>query len=187
MVAGVLTAMRGAPERMLHGLRRRAARNALRRCRSVRDILVLCHGNLCRSPFAAQLLARTLTPFGIRVRSAGFLGAGPPSPREAVAAARRRMVDLTTHRATTITVDTARSADVIVVMNAAQRRAICRIYGRRRNEVLLLGDFDPAPIESREIADPVGQSEEIFGDVYARIARCAEELALALADRPRQS
>jgi hypothetical protein len=46
--------------------------------------------------------------------------------------------------------------------------------------VLLLGDFDPLPVASRGIEDPVEQGPEVCARVYARIERCVEELAQAL-------
>src|SRR2546422_3500209 len=93
MVTELLT----APTRLLHPWRRRAARRALS-ARAPRSILVVCHGNICRSPFAAVLLQRALGPAGIRVHSAGFIGPNRPSPPEAVTAAARYGVNLSDHR-----------------------------------------------------------------------------------------
>src|SRR5438874_1216154 len=43
------------------------------------------------------------------------------------------------------------------------------------------GDFDPLPVASRGIEDPVEQGPEVCARVYARVERCIEELAQALA------
>src|SRR2546427_199033 len=75
----------GVPHRVLHPLRRRRALALLRRHAPVRSVLVVCHGNMCRSPFAAGLLRPWLSGRGVRVDSAGFLGPGGRSPPEAVA------------------------------------------------------------------------------------------------------
>ena len=56
MVAGLLTRVRHTPERLLHPLRRRRAAEALRRRPRPASVLVVCHGNICRSPFAAAAL-----------------------------------------------------------------------------------------------------------------------------------
>ncbi|HEY6807784.1 MAG TPA: hypothetical protein VI160_03260, partial [Gemmatimonadales bacterium] len=71
MVAELLRTVRRTPERLMHRMRGRSARAAVRG--STRTILVICHGNICRSPFAARLLERTLAPAGIRVLQAGFI------------------------------------------------------------------------------------------------------------------
>ena len=81
--------LREVPTRVLHGLRRRAALAALRRRPRVTSLLVVCHGNLCRSPFAAALLRASLAVRGVRVDSAGLSGTGRRSSPEAVVAAAR--------------------------------------------------------------------------------------------------
>src|SRR3989442_1788473 len=117
MVTELLT----APTRLLHPWRRRAARRALS-ARAPRSILLVCHGNICRSPFAAVLLQRALGPAGIRVHSAGFIGPNRPSPPEAVTAAARYGVNLSDHRSRVLTADLVRSTDPLVVMDPAQRQ-----------------------------------------------------------------
>src|SRR5712692_6549405 len=67
---GMMARLRTAPVRLLHALRRRAAREALRE-RAPQSILVVCHGNICRSPFAAAVLRQALGPDGVRIDSAG--------------------------------------------------------------------------------------------------------------------
>ena len=79
--------LRHTPDRLLHARRRREARTRLA-ARRRGSVLVICHGNICRSPFAAALLSRELAPYGVPVASAGFIGAGRPAPPEALAAAR---------------------------------------------------------------------------------------------------
>jgi protein-tyrosine phosphatase len=179
VVADLLRRLRRAPERALHALRRRRALAALRR-RSPGSLLIVCHGNICRSPFAAALLAHALVRENVRVESGGFIGPNRPSPVEAVVAAARRGVDLSAHRGKPLTPDSVRGADVIVVMNPTQRRAICDRFGRARRDVLLLGDFDPQPIDTRAIRDPVDQPLEVFEETYARIERCVRELGRAI-------
>lgn len=166
---------------MLHPLRRRHALDVLRQRPRPARVIVLCHGNICRSPFAAALLARDLAGTGVSVESAGFIGPGRPSPREAVAAAALRGVDLSEHRSTLLTAPRARAADLVVVMDAVQARVVCDRFGRRRSDILVLGDLDPAPIATRTVRDPVDQPLEVFVETYARIERCAAVLVRALA------
>jgi len=176
MVARLLA----APARLLHPLRRRAARAALRG-RAPRTIVVVCHGNICRSPMAAALLQRALGPAGIRVESAGFIGPNRPAPREAVTAAARRGVDLSDHRSRLLTADLVGVADLIVVMEPEQQRAVCERFGPWPRDVIVLGDLDPAPIEGRTIRDPVNQPMDVFDQSYERIERCVRELVGVLA------
>jgi protein-tyrosine phosphatase len=176
----LLRRVRRTPERLLHPVRRRKALELLRRRPPPKSILVLCHGNICRSPLAAALLARELVPHGIGVQSAGFIGFNRPSPAEAVTAAKQHGVALAEHRSRLVTTELARTAGLIVVMDPTQRRLMCERYGRRPGDVLILGDLDPEPVETRTIRDPVNERRDVFDQVYARIARCVGELVAAL-------
>jgi protein-tyrosine phosphatase len=176
----LLLRVRRTPEWLLHPLRRRKALAALRGRRRPKTLLAVCHGNICRSPVAAALLGRELAAFGIEVHSAGFIGPNRPPPAEAVAAAECHGVDLSNHRSRLATADLVRAADLIVVVDPTQRRLVCERYGRRPTDVIVLGDFDPAPVETRTIRDPVTESREVFDQVYERIARCVRELGRVL-------
>jgi protein-tyrosine-phosphatase len=178
-MADLLTRVRRTPDRLLHPRRRRKAFENLRR-RTPATVLVVCHGNICRSPFAAAVLGRELETRGIDVQSAGFIGFNRPAPDEAMAAAVRHKVDLTVHRSRLLTPSVVRAADLIVVMDTTQRRRLYERFGRSPRDVVLLGDFDPDPVDSRTIRDPVNEDLDVFSEVYERIARCAHHLATAL-------
>jgi protein-tyrosine phosphatase len=167
---------RATPERLLHPIRRRKAIERLRDRPSPGTVLVVCHGNICRSPVAGALLARGVAPSGIVVRSAGFIGFNRPAPPFAIAAAERHGLELADHRSRLVTADVARTADLMVVMEMSQQRTIIERFGRRPCDIIILGDLDPLPIETRTIRDPVNDGREVFDQVYERIARCVREL-----------
>jgi len=171
--------LRHTPDRLLHARRRREARARLA-ARRPTSVLVICHGNICRSPFAAALLARELAPMGIPVTSAGFIGAGRPAPREAIAAAAAYDIDLSCHRSQPVHPDLVRSAELVVVMDQAQGRTMGARFGRQPRDIMLLGDLDPAPIERRAMPDPVTRPLVEFESCYERIARCVQEMVRAL-------
>jgi low molecular weight protein-tyrosine phosphatase len=176
----LLLRVRRTPERLLHPLRRRKVLEALRTRTRPKTVLVLCHGNICRSPLAAALLDRELAPLGIDVQSAGFIGFNRPAPAEALAAADCHGVDLSNHRSRLATADLVRGADLVVVVDTRQHRLVCERFGRWPADVVVLGDLDPAPVEARTIRDPVDQSRAVFDQTYERIARCVRELATVL-------
>ncbi|HEV2750280.1 MAG TPA: hypothetical protein VGV12_07140 [Gemmatimonadales bacterium] len=178
--------MRRLPEQLLHPARRRAAIAALQARRAPTSVLVLCNGNIYRSPFAAAALRRALGgPEGtVAVDSAGFQGPGRESPKEAVEAAARRGIDLTGHRSQLVTPDVVRGAELIVVMEAEQRRAVRERFGRSPRDVILLGDLDPEPITSRSIVDPWGRRATVCAASFGRIERCIGALVKALRHAP---
>ncbi|HEU4570781.1 MAG TPA: hypothetical protein VFS07_09430 [Gemmatimonadales bacterium] len=168
-------------DRALHPWRRWRLVRRLRRMPRPRAVLVMCSGNICRSPFAAALLARALLPLGISVHSGGLTGPGRRSPAAAVAAARRYDVALDEHRAVVVAPGAFPAADLVIVMDPIQRRILRRDLGCRDDAIVLLGDLDPAPIATRYVVDPIDRPPEVYEEVYARIARCVGALAALLA------
>jgi protein-tyrosine phosphatase len=182
-------ALRHAPDRVLHPRRRRRALRGFEARGFPRAALFVCLGNVCRSPYAAAAYAAML-PAHVRGRaavdSAGLIGPGRPAPEEAILVAGRRGHDLSGHRSKLLDAELVRNADLIIVMDARQQREICRRYGLDPSSVLVLGDLDPEPIDTRAIRDPWGQSEAVFDASYARIDRCVAALveAASSARRP---
>jgi protein-tyrosine phosphatase len=166
------------PDALLHPRRRRAAHIQLRNLRP-RSVLFICHGNICRSPFAAAAFARLNPRIGSRTitaASAGFIGPGRIPPAKALSAGLRRGLDISAHRSNVITQERLRSADLVVVMSAEQARTIRAQVRGVPGRVLVLGDLDPSPVTRRTIADPWGRSDFAFDVSYDRIDRCVREL-----------
>lgn len=173
-----LQAIRHVPEAMAHGTFRLRARWRLPRGWSAGSILVVCHGNIYRSPFAErvlrQRLARAMLPG--RVMSAGFIGPDRTCPPEAIAAAATLGIDLSDHRSRLLTQQDLDIASLIVVMEPLHSRLIARTYRVDRRKVLVLGDLDPEPVIRRGIRDPVEQPVAVLRGCYARIQRCVDAL-----------
>jgi protein-tyrosine phosphatase len=172
-------AARHLPDRLLHASRRTRATRRLARGLLPSRVLFICHGNICRSPYAAAA-ARTRFPRDIAVDSAGFFGPGRASPDEAIQAARERSADLSQHRSQLLSAVHLRHGDLFVVMDVQQRRRLLRGRHKLRGRVVLLGDFDPEPSATRTILDPVERPVEAFRSCYARIDRCVAGLAAAI-------
>jgi len=137
----------------------------------------LCLGNICRSPYAAGVLERELPDH--EVRSAGFLEAGRPPPRQAVSVAAERGVNLVGHRSSQVTSSLLDWADVVFVMDRAQAGR-AGVVGGGRQYVEHLGDFDPGPIDTRAVIDPIDREREFFSRVYERIDVCCASIAKVL-------
>lgn len=164
--------------RTLHPLRRRAAQAQLTRLGPQRGVLVICFGNICRSPYAAAVLSQRLPAApGLQVSQGGFFGPNRPSPDNARTAAATRGIDLSGHRSQLLTPGIVRAATLVLVMESSQARRIREEFGVVPDRVLHLGDLDPEAITTRDIQDPYGMSLEVFGRTYARIDRCIGSLA----------
>lgn len=143
-----------------------------------REILFVCLGNICRSPYAEVRLRQLLDESGqgmrFGVRSSGFILPDRPSPPSAVHAALEMGLDLARHRSAIVSPESLDRADLVLVMTSTQRRDLRRLFGRR--DAVHLGDLDPGPVPRRDITDPYGGSWEGFMDVYARLDRAVGSL-----------
>jgi protein-tyrosine phosphatase len=82
------------------------------------DVLVLCTGNICRSPMAAALLEARLADRGVaaRVASAGLSFDGRPPTDEAIGAALGYKVSIGDHRSRVLSAPLLETADLIIAM-----------------------------------------------------------------------
>lgn len=144
-----------------------------------RRMLVVCHANLCRSPYLEAVLRCNLPD--IEIASAGVLGAGRRVPAEGIAAARDRGIDLSGHRSRLLTGEALERADVVIVMEPRQARMLIGAFGVRSDRVIVAGDLDVDADEPRQIVDPWGRSRDVFVETFVRLDRCARELTLMLA------
>jgi protein-tyrosine phosphatase len=167
------------PSRVLHPLRRAAGLRRLRKAGLPRSILFVCHGNICRSPYAEHAFSILLPPVlreYMDVRSAGFTGAGRPTPQNGLTIAAGRGIDLQEHRSRPLSRELVQASDLIVVMEARQGRDLRAWFDAPPARIVVLGDLDPEPIETRTVRDPIFQDRDVFDTTYARIDRCIAEL-----------
>jgi len=89
-------------------------------------ILVVCTGNICRSPMAEAMLRQRLDERGVpaEITSAGFVTEDRPASPPAVALLSGRGMDLRPHRSQRVTVDHLGDPDLIVCMERMHVREI---------------------------------------------------------------
>jgi protein-tyrosine phosphatase len=157
-----------------HEFRRRRNGEPALPAGQIQKIVVICHGNICRSPFAGIDLATRNA--GVKVRSAGLAaGTGNPAEPGARRAARNFDIELINHASQPFTDEDVEWADMILAMQGRHFAAIRRRWPEATDKVRLLGDYlqgSPHAIE-----DPWGQDDEIFESVFCRIVRANERLS----------
>ena len=186
-VRPVLHLFRHGPDRVLHPYRRRRLLDRLQNSPAPESALFICLGNINRSPFAAAAFREGMASRGcntLRVSSAGFIGPGRPASDNARRLAASRGLDLDGHVSRLFESSEVRETDLVVAMDATQRRRVARETGRPKGDVVVLGDLDPARIVRRQIQDPYGHPEDVFERVFDRIVRCVDVLAGAACTQP---
>ena len=119
------------------------------------NVLVVCVGNICRSPMAQAMLQHALQDkTDVAVESAG-LGAlaGHPASEHSVALMKERGIDISGHRARQLTPEMIAGSDLILVMEQGHRRAIDSVEPAARGKIYRLGEWIqilPVLTESRE-------------------------------------
>ena len=168
----------GLLDRVLYPRRHRAVLRRLSNVQRPRRILVVCHGNLCRSPYLQAVLKRSLPE--VVVTSAGFVGSGRAVPQISVALSAQRGLDLSRYRSQPITQSKVSEADLVIVMDAEQARQVARMFLVKRERIVIAGDLEPMFEKSRAIRDPWNQSAEAFKSTFDRLDSCGAMLVSLL-------
>ena len=137
-------------------------------------ILIVCVGNICRSPTAERLLQQALPHK--TVSSAGIAAlAGQSADATAEAIARQHGVALDGHIAQQLTRTLCQQHDLILVMEQKHIDAVTRIAPEVRGKTMLYGHW-----LKRDIPDPYRQSREAFEFTYDLIAEATQAWAQRL-------
>ena len=142
----------------------------------IRSILIVCVGNICRSPAAEKLFQHKLSG-RFSVSSAG-LGAVidhaiDPNMQRCLADAGITEV---THKARQFTAEMAKQADLIMAMEKTHIHQIAQTASHAHGKTMLLGRW----MEDAEVPDPYHRDEAFFAQVYRAIDRYVDEWVLKL-------
>jgi len=136
-----------------------------------KHILVVCIGNICRSPSAEVMMRDALAGRGIEVTSGG-LGAlvnhGIDTTAQQLLV--EHGLDGSAHRARQVTPQILSAADLVLVMEKKHLKRIMEIAPQASGKSFLLGKWN----EDCEIPDPYRQQRPAFEHVYRLMAEGVE-------------
>lgn len=142
-------------------------------------ILVVCVGNICRSPTGERVLQKLLP--NKEVASAGIASAkshleGKPADTMASQVAAEHGIDLSGHASQQLTSALCSQYDLILVMEKGHISALSEIAPEARGKAMLFGQW----IGQQDIPDPYRQSKEAFDHAYQLIDQAAQAWAKKL-------
>ena len=135
-----------------------------------KSILVVCVGNICRSPTGEALLKHRLVNKNIKISSAG-LGALVGKPVDATAA---ELLDsagysLPDHQARQLTPQMLREADLVLAMEQRHLQSIHSLAPEARGKTFLFSKWS----DGRDVPDPYRQQRPAFEHVFKILDKSA--------------
>lgn len=139
-------------------------------------ILVVCTGNICRSPMGEGILRALLAERGLgaraEVRSAGtWATKGAAASRNGVRTAAKRGIDLEGHRSSPLSHSLLHDADLILTMEPLHLEEILSQAPEVGGRTFIVSLFaDPEHGSPLGVEDPIGGDEEAYEYTYEEIA-----------------
>src|SRR5690606_7751039 len=146
-------------------------------------ILMVCLGNICRSPLAEGILKSKVNENNIFVDSAGT-GAwhsGELPDKRSIAIAKKNGIDLTDQRARLFLVEDFDKFDKIYVMDKSNYVNVCKL-AKNQNQIdkveLILNESYPN--KDLEVPDPYYGGEQGFENVFNMLNEACDKIKYKL-------
>lgn len=134
----------------------------------IERVLVICVGNICRSPMAEGLLKEALPDCTLSSAGLGAL-VGHPADPIAIELMQARGVDIGGHRARQLQGAMMVESDLVLVMELNQQRHLEQQYPLARGKIFRLCESIRA-----DVADPYRQGRKEFEEALRLIAQGVE-------------
>ncbi|MEA5206378.1 arsenate reductase/protein-tyrosine-phosphatase family protein [Enterobacter mori] len=139
------------------------------------SILVICTGNICRSPLGERLLRQCISD--MKIDSAGTHGlVGCPADTRAEKIALSHGLSLNGHVSRKIDLEMVGRYDLILAMGPKHINHVTTLAPEARGKTLLFGQW----IGEQEIPDPFARNLQTFEHVYHLLSQASQEWAKRL-------
>ena len=145
-----------------------------------KNVLIICTGNICRSPMAVGLLRKELMGHPeIRIISAGIIaGDGNTASSNAVEAMKEIGISIAGHRSRHLTKEVLKSSDIVIVMTQAHKLEVVHMLDAPGKEIYLIKEFSSNEHEKNmNVSDPIGESILVYTKCRDEIKLCVKNLA----------
>jgi len=146
-------------------------------------VLMVCLGNICRSPLAEGILKSKVNSTAFFIDSAGtgdYHIGGLPDKRS-ISVAKKNSIDITDQRCRQFQVSDYDSFDWIYVMDNSNKRNVLSLARNNKDKAkvkLILNEIFPN--ENVDVPDPYHDSEKGFENVYSMLDKACTIIAKKL-------
>lgn len=127
-------------------------------------VLFVCTGNTCRSPLAEAIARKISIERGLQDVEAASAGTsawdGAPASDGALLVGMERNMDLSVHRAQTLSRELVKDSDLVLAMGPHHLERVEALGGAGR--AYLLSDFASYGASIRPITDPIGAELDVY-------------------------
>ena len=153
---------------------RRNQKSTIETILRAQHILVICKGNICRSPFLAEVMKNRLGD-GREIQSAGYYQAqNRQTPIAGIEAGSQLGVDLSAHRSRVLNPEMVQWADAILFFDRENRGHLQRAYRESSSKFIPFGMICNG--NTPYVSDPYGNREEGFAACYRQILSGVQKL-----------
>lgn len=131
----------------------------------IQNILVVCVGNICRSPMAEYFLKNARPD--LHIESAGLSAmVGHQADDKAIACMDNKNIDMRAHIAKQINAELIKKSDLILVMSHNQQKHIEQTWPFAKGKVFMLGHW-----QNINVPDPYKHDQAFFIETCDNIQR----------------
>lgn len=135
----------------------------------IQNILVVCVGNICRSPMG-EFFFKNECP-DLNISSAGISGMiGHSADDKAITCMDRLGIDMRSHVAQKLNEQHLKNADLVLVMSQRQQRHIEQTWPFAKGKIFRLGHW-----QNTDIADPYQHDQAFFDNTCTLIQKCVQD------------
>lgn len=122
----------------------------------IQNILVVCVGNICRSPMGEFFLKKNHP--NLHIESAGLSAmVGHAADEKALTCMNSKQIDMRSHMAKQINADLIKTADLVLVMSSNQQKHIENTWPFAKGKVFRLGHW-----QGQNVPDPYKLDQAFF-------------------------
>lgn len=150
------------------------------------NILMVCLGNICRSPLAEGLMRSKLNFTKFTVDSAGTSGGhkGQAPDKRSIAVAKKNGLDISNQKSRKLLEEDFKNFDVLYVMDQSNYNDVTALASTEEEKKKVIKILDEVfPGENLDVPDPYYGGSQGFDNIYRMLDRATDVIAQKIDNR----